>query len=64
MPGREAPEDCEAMTPLKGTKTEQEVLEEALAADPQFAAEWERLTLGRGRMDATRPIAYRSETGI
>ena len=52
------------MTPLKGTKTEQEVLEEALAADPQFAAEWERLTLGRGRMDATRPIAYRSETGI
>jgi DNA-binding XRE family transcriptional regulator len=46
----------------KGVKTADEVLDAALAADPQFAAEWERLALAR--MVATRLIAYRSENGI
>ncbi len=38
------------------------MLDAALEADPQFAAEWERLALAR--MVATRLIAYRSENGI
>jgi len=46
----------------KGIKTEEEVLAEALAADPEFAAEWERLALAR--MVAVRLIAYRSENGL
>lgn len=46
----------------KGVKTEGEVLAEALAADPEFAAEWERLALAR--MVAARLIAYRSENGL
>ncbi len=43
----------------KGIKTEEEVLADALAADPAFAAEWERLALAR--TVAGRLIAYRSE---
>jgi DNA-binding XRE family transcriptional regulator len=43
----------------KGIKTADEVLAAALDADPEFAAEWERLALGR--MVAARLIAYRSD---
>jgi DNA-binding XRE family transcriptional regulator len=46
----------------KGIKTEDEVLAAALEADPEFAAEWERLALAR--MVAARLIAYRSENGL
>lgn len=46
----------------KGIKTDAEVLAEALAADPEFAAEWERLALAR--TVAVRLIAYRSENGL
>lgn len=46
----------------KGVKTAEEVLAAALAADPEFAAEWERLALAR--MVATTLIAYRSENGL
>jgi DNA-binding XRE family transcriptional regulator len=46
----------------KGIKTEEEVLAEALAADSDFAAEWERLALAR--MVAARLIAYRAENGL
>jgi DNA-binding XRE family transcriptional regulator len=46
----------------KGIKTADEVLAAALKADPEFAAEWERLALAR--MVAARLIAYRSETGL
>jgi DNA-binding XRE family transcriptional regulator len=46
----------------KGIKTEEEVLAEALAADPEFAAEWERLALAR--TVAGRLIAYRSDKGL
>jgi DNA-binding XRE family transcriptional regulator len=46
----------------KGIKTEDEVLAAALEADPEFAAEWERLALAR--TVAARLIAYRSENGL
>ena len=46
----------------KGIKTADEVLAAALDADPEFAAEWERLALAR--MVAARLIAYRSESGL
>jgi DNA-binding XRE family transcriptional regulator len=46
----------------KGIKNEEEVLADALAADPEFAAEWERL--GLARTVAARLIAYRSENGL
>jgi transcriptional regulator with XRE-family HTH domain len=45
-----------------GIKTADEVLTAALAADAEFAAEWERLALAR--MVAVRLIAYRSEHGL
>jgi DNA-binding XRE family transcriptional regulator len=46
----------------KGIKTAEEVLAAALEADPELAAEWERLALAR--MVAIRLIAYRSENGL
>jgi DNA-binding XRE family transcriptional regulator len=46
----------------KGIKTADEVLAAALEADPEFAAEWERLALAR--MVASRLIAFRSESGL
>jgi DNA-binding XRE family transcriptional regulator len=46
----------------KGIKTAEEVLAAALEADPELAAEWERLALAR--MVATRLIAYRSDNGL
>jgi DNA-binding XRE family transcriptional regulator len=46
----------------KGIKTEEEVLADALGADPELAAEWERLALAR--MVAARLIAYRSENDL
>jgi DNA-binding XRE family transcriptional regulator len=46
----------------KGIKTADEVLSAALDADPEFAAEWERLALAR--TVAARLIAYRSENGL
>jgi DNA-binding XRE family transcriptional regulator len=46
----------------EGTKTEEEVLADALAADPEFAAEWGRLALARAV--AARLVAYRSEDGL
>jgi DNA-binding XRE family transcriptional regulator len=46
----------------KDIKTADEVLAAALEADPEFAAEWERLALAR--MVAARLIAYRSENGL
>jgi DNA-binding XRE family transcriptional regulator len=46
----------------KGIKTEEEVLADALAADPEFAAEWGRLALAR--TVAARLIAYRSENDL
>ena len=46
----------------KGIKTEGKVLADALAADPEFAAEWGRLALAR--TVAARLIAYRSEHGL
>jgi DNA-binding XRE family transcriptional regulator len=46
----------------KGIKTADEVLAAALDADPEFAAEWERLALAR--MVAARLIAYRSESRL
>ena len=46
----------------KGIKTADEVLAAALQADPEFAAEWERLALAR--IVAARLIAYRSENGL
>jgi DNA-binding XRE family transcriptional regulator len=57
----------EAMTEIpshwpKGIKTAHEVLAAALEADPEFAAEWERLAMAR--MVAARLIAYRSENGL
>jgi DNA-binding XRE family transcriptional regulator len=45
-----------------GIKTADEVLAAALEADPELAAEWERLALAR--MVAARLIAYRSENGL
>jgi DNA-binding XRE family transcriptional regulator len=46
----------------KGIKTADEMLAAALEADPEFAAEWERVALAR--MVAARLIAYRSENGL
>lgn len=46
----------------KGIKIADEVLSAALDADPEFAAEWERLAMAR--MVAARLIAYRSENGL
>ena len=46
----------------KGTKTHEELLAAELAADPEFAAEWERLALAR--MVAARLAGYRSEHGL
>jgi DNA-binding XRE family transcriptional regulator len=46
----------------KGIKTADEVLAVALDADPEFAAEWERLALAR--MVAARLIAYRTDHGL
>jgi DNA-binding XRE family transcriptional regulator len=46
----------------KGTKTHEELLAAELAADPEFAAEWERLALAR--MVAARLAGYRSEQGL
>lgn len=46
----------------KGTKTHEEVLAEHLAADPEFAAEWERLALAR--MVAVELIGYRADRGL
>ncbi|MGH2878484.1 MAG: helix-turn-helix transcriptional regulator [Solirubrobacteraceae bacterium] len=43
----------------KGIKTHEEVLAEALATDPEFAAEWERLALAR--MVSVQLIGYRSD---
>ncbi len=40
-------------------KTHEEVLAEHLAADPEFAAEWERLALAR--MVAVQLIGYRAD---
>lgn len=46
----------------KGIKTADEVLAAALEADPEFAAEWERLALAR--MVAVQLIGYRSDSGL
>jgi len=46
----------------KGTKTHEELLAAELAADPEFAAEWERLALAR--MVAARLAGYRYEHGL
>lgn len=46
----------------KGIKTADEVLAAALDADPEFAAEWERLALAR--MVAVQLIGYRSDNGL
>jgi DNA-binding XRE family transcriptional regulator len=46
----------------KGAKTADEVLAAALDADPELAAEWDRLALAR--VVATRLIAYRSDNGL
>ena len=46
----------------KGIKTSDGVLAEFLAADPEFAAEWERLALAR--LVAVKLIGYRSDHGI
>jgi DNA-binding XRE family transcriptional regulator len=46
----------------KGFKTHEEVLAEHLAADPEFAVEWERLALAR--MVATQLIGYRADHGL
>lgn len=45
----------------KGTKTADEVLAVALEADPEFAAEWERVALAR--VVAVQLIGYRSDNG-
>jgi DNA-binding XRE family transcriptional regulator len=46
----------------QGIKTADEVLDAALQADPELAAEWERLALAR--MVAARLIAFRSENDL
>ena len=43
----------------KGTTTHEELLSAELAADPGFAAEWERLALAR--MVAARLVGYRHD---
>jgi DNA-binding XRE family transcriptional regulator len=46
----------------KGIKTHEELLTAEMAADPEFAAEWERLALAR--MVAVQLIGYRSDHGL
>jgi DNA-binding XRE family transcriptional regulator len=46
----------------KGIKTHEELLSAEMAADPEFAAEWERLALAR--MVAVQLIGYRSDHGL
>jgi DNA-binding XRE family transcriptional regulator len=45
-----------------GIKTDEEMLAAAMAADPEFATEWERLALAR--MVAAQLIGYRSDQGL
>jgi DNA-binding XRE family transcriptional regulator len=46
----------------KGAKTHDELLSAEMAADPEFAAEWERLALAR--MVAARLAGYRFDHGL
>jgi len=46
----------------KGIKTHEELLAAEMAADPEFAAEWERLALAR--LVAVQLIGYRSDHGL
>jgi DNA-binding XRE family transcriptional regulator len=46
----------------KGIKTHEELLSAEMAADPEFAIEWERLALAR--MVAVQLIGYRSDNGL
>ena len=46
----------------EGAKTHEEMLAAEFAADPEFAAEWERLALAR--MVAVGLIGYRSDHGL
>jgi DNA-binding XRE family transcriptional regulator len=46
----------------KGIKTHEELLSAEMAADPEFAVEWERLALAR--MVAVQLIGYRSDHGL
>ncbi len=46
----------------KGTQAGDELLSAELAADPEFAAEWERLSLAR--MVAARLVGFRSDNGL
>ncbi|HEX5853542.1 MAG TPA: helix-turn-helix transcriptional regulator [Solirubrobacteraceae bacterium] len=46
----------------KGIKTHEELLAAEMAADPEFAAEWERLALAR--MVAVQLIGYRADHGL
>ena len=46
----------------KGTTSHEELLSAELAADPGFAAEWERLALAR--MLAARLVGYRHDHGL
>jgi DNA-binding XRE family transcriptional regulator len=48
--------------PPKGTKSHEELLSAELAADPAFAAEWERLSLAR--MVAARLVGHRHDHGL
>jgi DNA-binding XRE family transcriptional regulator len=46
----------------EGIKTHEELLSAEMAADPEFAIEWERLALAR--MVAVQLIGYRSDHGL
>src|SRR5664280_1196431 len=46
----------------KTAKTHQELLSAEMAADPEFAVEWERLSLAR--MVAARLIGFRADHGL
>lgn len=46
----------------EGIKTHEELLSAEMAADPEFAVEWERLALAR--MVAVQLIGYRSDHGL
>jgi DNA-binding XRE family transcriptional regulator len=46
----------------KGIKTHEELLSAEMAADPEFALEWERLALAR--MVAVQLIGFRSDHGL
>jgi DNA-binding XRE family transcriptional regulator len=48
--------------PPKGKQAGDELLFAELAADPEFAAEWERLSLAR--MVAARLVGFRSDNGL